>query len=162
NIEVSKMDAHNLTFPDNSFDVVTCRAAIHHFDNPDKNLSAIHRILNKNGFIVIMDFCFSEIAKQALTSLCMLREDDFRNYFTFHDYCNYLESNSFEIDTIYTYTLPRVLEEWVSVAPRNVQQRILNAFFKLDERILKELNIREDNNKHYMIYRIVEIIAKKS
>lgn len=34
NIDFIVCDASNISFPDNSFDIVTCRLAIHHFSNP--------------------------------------------------------------------------------------------------------------------------------
>ena len=159
NVQFSQMDAHELKFQDEFFDVVTCRAAIHHFDNPNAVLKEVKRVLRKNGFFVIMDFCFSDKSKELLEPLSRIREDDFRRYYTFHEYCDLLDRNDLQIDTIYTYTLPRSLDEWVSVAPKNICQRIINAFLHLPPKILEELDF--ENSSNMMIYRIIEMVSIK-
>src|ERR1700690_1812461 len=58
NIGVSIMDAHSLQYPDNEFDVVTCRAAIHHYTDPGRALREVYRVLKPGGLFVVMDFCF--------------------------------------------------------------------------------------------------------
>ncbi len=143
NIQFLQMDAHKLKFPDKSFDVITCRAAIHHFDNANKVLAEVYRLLKKEGLLVIMDFCFSEMTKELLAPFSMIREDDFRRYYTFHEYCDLLENNDFSIEAIYTYTLPRDIKEWAAVAPSNIQERIINAFLRLDEKVHKELRFHK-------------------
>jgi len=161
NIHFFQMDAHKLNFADESFDVVTCRAAIHHFDDSNKVLGEVRRVLKRGGFFVLMDFCFSEATKDVLAPISRIREDDFRSYYTFHDYCDLLENNGFSIEVIYTYTLPRVAQEWAAVAPENIQERIINAFLNLDKRIHSELRFHKEGDQHIMLYRIVEIISKK-
>jgi len=161
NIQFLLMDAHRLKFPDKLFDVVTCRAAIHHFDNPDEVLSEIHRVLKTDGFFVIMDFCFSETTRNLIAPLAMVRENDFKKYYTFHEWCDLIENNGFLIDTIYTYTLPRVVQEWAAAGPEEIQNRIVDAFLGLDEKVHKELRLQKKGNKDIITYRIVEIIARK-
>lgn len=161
NIQLLLMDAHRLKFPDKLFDVVTCRAAIHHFDNDDKVLAQVHRVLNTDGFFIIMDFCFSENTRNLIAPLARVRENDFKKYYTFHEWCDLVENNGFLIDTIYTYTLPRVIQEWAAAGPEEIQNRIVDAFLGLDEKVHKELRLQKVGNKDIITYRIVEIIARK-
>ena len=56
NVNIIKMDATNLSFDDNSFDIVTLMTGtFSHFDDSEKSslLKNISRILKTNGFIVI-------------------------------------------------------------------------------------------------------------
>ncbi len=161
NIQFFQMDAHKLNFSDKSFDVVICRAAIHHFDDANKVLAEVYRVLKKEGFFVLMDFCFSKKTKDALAPLSRIREDGFRSYYNFHDYCDILENNDFSIEVIYTYTLPRDIQEWAAVAPENIQERIINAFLSLDGSIHKELRLHKEGDQYIISYRIMEIISKK-
>ena len=48
------MDANNLTFEDNSFDVVIGGAILHHLDI-EKTISHVHRVLKPNGIIIILE-----------------------------------------------------------------------------------------------------------
>jgi len=162
NIHFLQMDAHNLKFLDESFDAVTCRAAIHHFDDAAKVLAEVYRVLKKEGFFVLMDFCFSEMTKKLLAPLSWIREDDFRRYYTFHEYCNLLENNGFVIDTMYTYTLPRVIQEWVAVAPPGIQERLISAFLHLADPVHAELRLHQQQGQYIMTYRILEVISQKS
>lgn len=53
-IEFHLMDANNLTFPDNSFDVVFGGSILHHLD-VEKAINHVHRVLKPDGFIVFME-----------------------------------------------------------------------------------------------------------
>jgi SAM-dependent methyltransferase len=161
NISIQIMDAHTLRYQDNEFDVVTCRAAIHHYTEPGKVLKEVHRVLRPGGFFVVMDFCFSAAAKAALAPLSKIRETDFARYYTFHDYCELLDGNGFNIDTIYTYTLPRILKEWVTMAPHSIQGRLMEAFMALAPEVHAELNLTTCAEGYVMTYRIIELLAQK-
>lgn len=52
--EFHLMDANNLTFPDESFDVVIGGAILHHLDI-EKTLSHVHRVLKPNGVIIFLE-----------------------------------------------------------------------------------------------------------
>lgn len=56
NVELRKMDAENLEFPDQSFDAVTCAFAIFFFPDMDAALREMHRVCKPGGFIGIANF----------------------------------------------------------------------------------------------------------
>ncbi len=49
-------DAENIKFSDNEFDVVTVAFGVRNFENINLGLSEIHRVLNNNGQIVVLEF----------------------------------------------------------------------------------------------------------
>jgi demethylmenaquinone methyltransferase/2-methoxy-6-polyprenyl-1,4-benzoquinol methylase len=49
-------DALNLSFPDNHFDVVTVSFGVRNFEDLDKGLAEIHRVLKPGGVIAILEF----------------------------------------------------------------------------------------------------------
>lgn len=53
-IEFHLMDANNLEFPDETFDVVYGGAILHHLDI-EKTLNHVHRVLKPNGYIVFLE-----------------------------------------------------------------------------------------------------------
>ncbi|AMC10042.1 hypothetical protein Lupro_01675 [Lutibacter profundi] len=53
-INFQLMDANNLTFPDESFDIVFGGAILHHL-NIDKSIKHIHRVLKPNGYILFLE-----------------------------------------------------------------------------------------------------------
>ena len=55
NIEFREGNAEHLPFEDASFDIVSCRAAFHHFPHPDRVLAEMKRVAASNGRLLIAD-----------------------------------------------------------------------------------------------------------
>lgn len=54
-IEMVVGDSENLDFPDNSFDAVTVAFGVRNFENLEKGLAEIHRVLAPNGTLAILE-----------------------------------------------------------------------------------------------------------
>jgi len=57
-------DSQSLPFKDETFDVIICRALLHHLPDPDKGINEMRRVLKKGGEIVV-----SEPIKSILSSI---------------------------------------------------------------------------------------------
>jgi len=57
-IELKEGDAETLDFPDNSFDAITVGFGVRNFENLEKGLSNLARILKPGGKIVILEFSY--------------------------------------------------------------------------------------------------------
>lgn len=55
NVEFVQGDAEKLTFTDESFEIVTCRIAPHHFPNVDLFIKEVHRVLKPGGQFLLDD-----------------------------------------------------------------------------------------------------------
>src|SRR6218665_2976368 len=55
-IELKLGDSESLPFSDNSFDAVTVGFGVRNFENLEKGISDIYRVLNKNGTLVVLEF----------------------------------------------------------------------------------------------------------
>ena len=55
NTEFKEGDAEQMSYPDQTFDVVTCRIAPHHFPNVEKFVSEVSRILKPGGRFLLID-----------------------------------------------------------------------------------------------------------
>ena len=55
-IQLQKGDAENLPFKDNSFDVVMVAFGVRNFENLNKGLSEMNRVLKPNGKLMILEF----------------------------------------------------------------------------------------------------------
>jgi ubiquinone/menaquinone biosynthesis C-methylase UbiE len=60
NIDFLKGDAEGIPCPDDSFDVVVCRLALHHIENPGRVVREMGRVCQPNGTIAIEDLVVSE------------------------------------------------------------------------------------------------------
>jgi len=54
-IKLQKADSEKLPFNDNSFDAITVGFGVRNFENLEKGLSEIYRVLNTNGVIAILE-----------------------------------------------------------------------------------------------------------
>lgn len=55
NISFETADAEALPYLDQTFDIVTCRIAAHHFPNPEKFVAEVSRVLKPNGQFLFID-----------------------------------------------------------------------------------------------------------
>ena len=55
-IELLQGDSENLPFEDNKFDAVTVAFGVRNFENLEKGLSEIHRVLKPEGKLVVLEF----------------------------------------------------------------------------------------------------------
>ena len=54
-IELVQGDAANLPFPNDSFDIVTSRLAVHHFSDPTSILEEMSRVCKPSGRVIVVD-----------------------------------------------------------------------------------------------------------
>ena len=54
-IKLSIEDSENLPFHDNSYDAITAGFGVRNFENLEKGLSEIYRVVKKNGYVVILE-----------------------------------------------------------------------------------------------------------
>lgn len=54
-IVLKEVEVENMSFADNTFDVVFIKAAVHHFENPYKGFTEIHRVLKPGGKVVFFN-----------------------------------------------------------------------------------------------------------
>lgn len=66
NVHAELADAENLPFDDETFDLVTCRIAPHHFPNPGAFISEVARVLVPGGTFAMVDNVVPDDAEVAL------------------------------------------------------------------------------------------------
>ena len=55
NAYIIRADGQNLPFRDNAFDVIFCKAVLHHVPNICKLITEMHRVVKKNGLVAAVD-----------------------------------------------------------------------------------------------------------
>lgn len=56
NTEFIDGDSENMPFEDESFDVIICANSFHHYPEPEKFFSEVHRVLKPGGSLVLRDY----------------------------------------------------------------------------------------------------------
>ncbi|MBX7109814.1 MAG: bifunctional demethylmenaquinone methyltransferase/2-methoxy-6-polyprenyl-1,4-benzoquinol methylase UbiE [Chitinophagales bacterium] len=55
-ISLQQADAENLPFTDNKFDAITVAFGVRNFEDLEKGLKELHRVLKKDGMLVVLEF----------------------------------------------------------------------------------------------------------
>lgn len=55
-IVLQEGDSENLPFEDNTFDAITVAFGVRNFENLEKGLAEMHRVLKKNGRLIVLEF----------------------------------------------------------------------------------------------------------
>jgi len=53
--EFLEMNAENLEFEDNTFDIVSIASSLHHLERPERILQEMFRVLKNNGYLIIQE-----------------------------------------------------------------------------------------------------------
>ena len=132
-------DGENLSFDDNSFDVVTCINALVHFPNPEKAISEAYRVLRENGV-----YLCTTSNPYDLGYLPRIVSKGIRNIFGSHS-----ENKG---DGIFRY-----------IAPSKIRRALINQGFRIEDEIrlgvLTPVEIKGRNGKDF--YLIPESFSKR-
>jgi ubiquinone/menaquinone biosynthesis C-methylase UbiE len=71
---------YNLPFKNDTFDVIICRFAFHHFENKPKVIDEIIRTLKSNSLFLYSDPVLPDYCKNIVNPLYYIREDNFYGY----------------------------------------------------------------------------------
>lgn len=116
NLSVEIADAMCLPFEERSFDWIVCRVAAHHFSNPQKFLEECHRVLKRDGELLLIDTTGIEKSKpdELLDDLERKRDPShIRNHSTFA-WMNMIDKVGFTILKLSTQPKPINMEEWMN------------------------------------------------
>jgi len=152
-------------FKDIKFDIITCRAALHHFQTPETFLKSAYKLLKDDGKLNIMDPFFTEKTKLLWSSMAKIRESDLKNFYTFEEYLKMLEDAKFQSVACLIYRFPRKFDEWIksfSQSDREIHARFKEVIKNMASNVKEELLIQEDEEGNLMwFYNCFELLAVK-
>lgn len=135
NVRFERADVEEIPFAAGCFDLVTCRAAFHHFPRPQRVIAEMARVTAPGGRIVVADLLGSEDAGQAelhdrIERLCdptharALPESEFMRIF---------EVAGLEVSRNLQSSLDYDLDEWIDHgAPDEATRRQIVALMEAD------------------------------
>ncbi len=98
NVSFETADATNLSYADNSFDVVVIANALHIIPNPEKALFEISRVLKTDGIMIAPNFIEREKGKKNLwQKILSLVGIKFAHEWTASEYTSFLEANGWKV-----------------------------------------------------------------
>ena len=163
NVAFGLADVHDLPFPPETFDLITCRRAAHHFSRIGQALREMHRVLRVGGRLVIDD---RSVPEDGFVDECMNRLDRYHDESHVREYRpsewqQLLEDRGFAVEAVEVYVKHRPLTAFTEdVSPENVRgiYEVLNGL-TADQQTA--LNLREVDGQPHLNHWYVTIAGTK-
>ncbi|NCG35204.1 MAG: methyltransferase domain-containing protein [Dehalococcoidales bacterium] len=150
NIDFEEIDAMNISYKDNFFDLVSCRTAPHHFININKFLSEVKRILKNQGYFILADTSTSinEEPRTWQQKVEKIRDKTHIESLDIHSWARKIESYGFNIIDKTVTQVPMTFNKWVqrSGTSKKDIEILFNLFKNASSKSIKEFKIKEINN----------------
>jgi SAM-dependent methyltransferase len=164
NVEFQVADAHDLPFDDESFDVVTCRRAAHHFADVRGALREMRRVLRPGGRLVIDDRSVPEddFADATLNRLDWLHDHSHVRQYRPSEWQSMMREAGCKIEVVEPYTKHRPLSAFTNgVEPESVAE-IERIIAGLSEDQRAALNVADKNGEINLNHWYVMVVGVKS
>lgn len=129
NIGFIRGDAEDIPCPDNSFDVVACRLALHHVEHPEHVVQEMARVCRSNGTIAVGDLVVSEHSDRGeyQNTFERLRDPSHVRALPISEVLQVVTGQGIEIDHLETNLVVQNVKNWLSNAetpePRATEAR---------------------------------------
>ncbi|MEZ4664552.1 MAG: methyltransferase domain-containing protein [Caldilineaceae bacterium] len=119
NVHFEAADANQLPFADNSFDIVVCRLAMHHFAEPQTVFGQMVRVCRPGGKVVIEDLLASENPTRAefYNHWERLRDPSHVIALALSQLIGFYAAADLEVESVQSEARTQVVEQWL----RNAQ-----------------------------------------
>jgi SAM-dependent methyltransferase len=116
NVRFQRADADQLPFADGEFEVVLCRFAFHHFEDPAIPLREMTRVCCAGGHVAVEDLAASEIPERAEfhNRFERLRDTSHTRALPMSELLRIFGEQGLETEAVYTGDLVQPLEGWLA------------------------------------------------
>lgn len=164
NVHFCLADVHHLPFEDESFQLVTCRRAAHHFSNIAQALREMKRVLPEGGRLVLDD---RSVPEDDFVDACMNELDRYHDESHVREYRpsewrRMLEELGFLLEEVVSYTRHRPLTSLTEGVSQENVQRIREVLDRLSVAQKEALNLVDVDGQPYLNHWFVMISAKKA
>lgn len=153
NVEFVLGDAENLPFLDETFDVITCRIAAHHFPNVLTFIKETHRTLKKGGTFLLIDNVSPENAEfdQFYNKLEHVRDHSHHRAYKKTEWIQMLEEHGFVIEELYRFPKTFIFDDWcknMDVSDEHKEQ-LAELIFQSKSEILDKFKVATKDSNLY-------------
>jgi len=151
NVDFVRGDAERLPFDDESFDLVTCRIAAHHFPNIFAFLSEAYRVLKPGGRLQVIDNVSPENPEmdEFYNRVEKLRDPSHVRALSKTQWIVLMEQSKFSLETLTCFAKPFEFHSWcerMGLTPVE-QERVLSEFLQASEetRSFFQMNVEQED-----------------
>jgi len=114
NVQFVEGDAENIPYANETFDVVTCRIAPHHFPNILDFISEVNRVLKENGQFLLDDNVVPEAKEYDIFYNTIEKIRDYSHFRAWKksEWLQMLEANGFEVEEWHRFEKVFSFEPW--------------------------------------------------
>jgi len=128
NVRFLQAEAEHLPFADDTFDVVTCRFAAHHFANVEQAMREVSRVLRPGGTFLLIDHYAPEPPEldEFVNTLDQLRDPSHVREYSLAQWQSYFQQNELSFAEVRHWDLKLEFANWVKRAktPLHVQEQL--------------------------------------
>lgn len=144
-------DAEKMPFSDETFDVVTCRIAPHHFPNIEHFVREIYRVLKPNGQFLLDDNVAPEDDEldQFYNKMEKIRDQSHQRALKKSEWLKMIELNHFEIQMFYRFEKQFHFQSWCDRMNLTDEERARLAEFMINasEKVKRKFRIAINNSQ---------------
>ena len=120
-------DGESLPFADGTFDIVSCKLALHYFPNPGRAIGEMKRVARNGARIILIDRVSSECKERQAyhNRIEKLRTPAKIGVYATSEIAQMLAEQSLQIDHIQKYEQCQDAEEWLGTTGTSEQNRLL-------------------------------------
>jgi ubiquinone/menaquinone biosynthesis C-methylase UbiE len=165
NVRFQRADAEQLPFADAEFDIVLCRFAFHHFEDPAIPLREMIRVCRPGGRIAVEDIAASEIPERAdfYNHFERLRDTSHTRALAMSELLRLFGAHRLEIDSLYTTDLVQPLEQWLanSHTPPDRAAQVRDMFSRDEREDLSGTHPFHRDGQTFFTEKTIAIVARK-
>jgi ubiquinone/menaquinone biosynthesis C-methylase UbiE len=154
-------EADDLPYPDESFDLVTCRRAFHHFPAPERAIGEMSRVLRPGGRIGVVDMVAPDdpAAAALFNEIERARDDSHARALSAPEWRSLVESKGLVVEALLVVPDRIPWETWIRpVEPGGPEEHRAREIAKgADPEIRRQ--VVDDDGAHYLKGRIVLVCS---
>ena len=165
NVTLAPADPHELSLPEDSFDIVVCGPSFHHLTAPRIVVKRMALVTRPGGRVVVEDIIAAEQAVRARyqNRLERLRDRSHPGYLSLSQMIAYFEEAGLKVRSIQVHDLLREFNEWLlggRSSPARIEhiRRLMVGAVEAD---LSSLQIRPVDDTVLFTQQIASIVAEK-
>ncbi|MBN2108429.1 MAG: class I SAM-dependent methyltransferase [Deltaproteobacteria bacterium] len=162
--------------PDEQFNVLICRAALHHFSNKSEFMSEAYRVLETNGRLYLMDPVMSPELLLFWNVISRIAETDYQDYCSPEEMMQLILSAGFCVHYRGEFGFPRNMRQWIDSKicavnsggeeidndlVSHLRKTIWHSVMNLPPALQNELHLNRNSKEGWFAYNCFEILAVK-